>query len=145
MHGFVNAPPTPLLTRRPLSRVVQHKPCASGSAQRSRLLHLLWPHQHPWTAHGSRRWAAWKEGGQGGRWLCAHREACTAQQLPGFKNREANRHSPVGLQGFVMTTSLGGCGPASSAASQARSGCPLHSQRGYAWQEGKTMALCEEG
>lgn len=53
---------------------------------------------------------------------------CRAGQ--GRRSRRGACGAPVGLQGLVITTSLGGRGPASSAASQSRSGCPLPGQRG---------------
>lgn len=51
-------------------------------------------------------------------------EPTSRQQRPGQNN--APLRLPVGLQGLVRTTRRGGLGPASSAASQSRSGWPLH-------------------
>lgn len=86
---------------------------------------LQWPCGHAlhvwqslcvhWATHGTPRS------------LMCHMHAFHCPIISNIPSPKPLDHSPVGLQGLVRTTRRGGLGPASSAASQSRSGWPLHS------------------
>lgn len=124
-------PPRPV--HKVLVRVVQHQPRARRAAQLRRAPHLGRLHQHACVAR------AWGQGGGGGgghvriHTALVLRIAGPVAAAPGRVRGPTLRRlcaSPVGLQGFVITTILGGAGPASSPASQSRSGWPVAAARG---------------
>ena len=116
----------------PGSRVVEHEPRPGCSAQRRRALNFVRPHQHACSGVGRGRWEE-KERAMPRAIRRPAAQPAGAPPSPPDRQRALpftacgaaiGCNSPVGLHGLVMTTSLGGAGPASSAASQSKSGWP---------------------